>query len=129
MELDYDLRACLQHNPQDGITEETITTVLAVWEGENEGDDWRWVVDLADGRFAFIQGGCDYTGWDCQSDADSEFAVTPQEAAGHALTVNRYKSNGQEVYESLMAQLADGKNETWRESKDREFSVVSGQSL
>ena len=62
MELDYDLEACLQENPQDDITPETISAVLAVWEGENDGDDWRWVLAMRDGRFAFVQGGCDYTG-------------------------------------------------------------------
>ena len=68
--IDWDLVACLQYNAQDGFTVADIAKVLAVVEGENDGADWRWVLRLNDGRFVFLQGGCDYTGWDCQSSAD-----------------------------------------------------------
>ncbi len=61
--IDYDLRACLEYNPQTfGVDE--IQKIHAVWEGENDSDSWRWVLQLKDGRFAFLQGWCDYTGWD-----------------------------------------------------------------
>lgn len=125
-QLDYDLSACLIYNPQDGITEETITSVLAVWEGENDGDDWRWVVELTDGRRAYIQGGCDYTGWDCVSNADSWFIEATEDIARLAVEYAGYRGNGEEVAASLLRQIAEGKNETWREAKDREFGVVSG---
>ena len=148
MELDYDLEGCLQYNPQEGITPETIAAVVAVWEGENDGDDWRWVLAMNDGRFAFVQGGCDYTGWDCQSWATSVFAATVDDAAkyalgddtpagtllepqglGHMISMMNgdYMSNANEVYESLARQIAEGKDTTWRESKDAEFGVTSGR--
>lgn len=134
MELDYDLDACLRYNPQDGITPDTIAAVLAVWEGENDGDDWRWVIRLNDGRFAFIQGGCDYTGWDCQSWATSVVADTAERAATFArgedtpALFGSYMKNATEVYDSLLRQITDGKSETWREQKDRELGVVSGRT-
>lgn len=148
--LDYDLSACLEYNPQPGVHEDNIVRVLAVWEGENDEDDWRWVVDLDNGKFAFIQGGCDYTGWDCQSWATSVLTSTPEEAAwyargehsevgsllepqgfGHMLNIlsGSYMNNVGEVYESLMRQLSEGKDKTWRETKDEEFGVTSGAPL
>lgn len=44
-----------------------VARVIATREGENDGPDWLCVVELKDGRFAFVSAGCDYTGWDCQS--------------------------------------------------------------
>lgn len=139
--LDYDLCACLEYNPQS-FTAEDIAHVLAVWEGENDGDDWRWVIALNDGRFAFLQGGCDYTGWDCQSWATSVFDDTPEAAAkralgdvsvedshpsdagmGHMLNIlsGNYMENAQEVYKSLMDQLSSEKVKTWRERMDKDM--------
>lgn len=115
--IDYDLMACLEYNPQEGFTIEDVERVLAVWEGENDGDDWRWVLELNDGLFAFLQGGCDYTGWDCQSDAHSHITSTPGTAAAFA------GSKGTPVYDSLWQQLASGKRATWRESTDAEMGI------
>ena len=67
--IDYDLMACLEYNPQP-FTVGDIKRVVAVWEGENDVDDWRWVLRIRGkvakerGKFVFLQGGCDYTGWD-----------------------------------------------------------------
>ena len=68
--LDYDLMACLEYNDVS-ITLFDIENVIAVWEGQNDGDSWRWIIKVSPecskkngGRFAFIEGGCDYTGWD-----------------------------------------------------------------
>lgn len=144
MILDYDLSACLEYNPQNGINNETVVDILAVWEGENDGDDWRWVVALTDGTFAFIQGGCDYTGWDCQSWAVSTIIQTPEQAAfcalgqdvqleelfqpvgfGHMMSMltGSYMGNREEVFLSLWEQLGSEKDETWRERKDKEFGI------
>jgi len=46
---------------------ENIVEVIQAIEGENDGADWIAVVRLKDGRYAFVQAGCDYTGWDCQA--------------------------------------------------------------
>lgn len=115
--IDYDLSACLEYNPQDGFTVEDIAEVLAVWEGENDGDDWRWILRLQDHRFVFLRGGCDYTGWDCQSYAVSFFAASAVECLNHE-TVN-------DVHTELLVQLENGKNKTWRETKDDELKPPS----
>lgn len=117
-DLDYDLTACLRYNPQDGLTPMTVDRVLAVTEGENDGEDWRWVVALRDGRFAYIQGGCDFTGWDCISYAWSVIDQTAGDAAGSA--------QPEAAVATLRNQLANGKKQTWREAKDRELGVTSG---
>ena len=116
--IDHDLFTCLKENPQP-FTIDDIAKVLAVHEGANDGDDWRWVLSLNDGRFVFLQGWCDYTGWDCQSDASSAFADTPEGAAKEALN----HENSQPVYESLVAQLESTKTETWREKTDKELGL------
>lgn len=142
--IDYDLDACLEYNPQPfNILD--IERVLAVWSGENDGDDWRWIILLRDGRYVFLQGGCDYTGWDCQSWATSEFAETAEQAAekakgdisaeegnapwnagfGHMLNImdGTYMANANEVYDSLTQQLTEGKDKTWREKMDNEMGL------
>ena len=37
-------------------------------EGENDESDWLIWGQLKDGRWFFIEAGCDYTGWDCRAD-------------------------------------------------------------
>lgn len=120
MELDYDLRACLENNPQDSYTEADIEKVLAVYEGENDGDNWRWILHLKDGRFVYLSGGCDYTGWDCQSNAYSEFSDTQQGAVDYELAESDFN---REVHQMLTAQLTEGKAQTWREKTDQEFGL------
>jgi len=57
---------------EDGVSveeffREDVEEVIAMSEGENDGPDWLLVAKLKDGRFAFLEAGCDYTGWDCQA--------------------------------------------------------------
>jgi hypothetical protein len=60
--IDTDLMGCLGDNPQS-FTIDEILKVHAVIEGENAAKNWHWLVTLTQGRFAYITGGCDYTGW------------------------------------------------------------------
>lgn len=50
-----------------GFTIDDVAEVIAHVEGENDEKDWQVVVELKDGRAAWISAGCDYTGWDCQA--------------------------------------------------------------
>jgi hypothetical protein len=78
--LGHDLCAALEYNTVtlspcetfvgesgDTLASSMVKTVLEEVAGENDGADWLWLVRLEDGRIAFVWGGCDYTGWDCQS--------------------------------------------------------------
>lgn len=62
--FDYDLVAALEYNPQAHFGINDIEEVLAVYEGQNDGEEWRWILALKNGKFAYAIGGCDYTGWD-----------------------------------------------------------------
>lgn len=143
--IDYDLHACLEYNGQPEFGVDDIQQVLAVWNGANDEADWRWVVKLGRRKYAFIQGGCDYTGWDCQSWATSAITTTPLKAArfalGEKLTLTgpgpeaggfgklisllggTYMQDAAEVYQDLVKQIKSRKQETWREKKDKEFGL------
>lgn len=116
--LDYDFVACLQYNevPFDLLQ---VKRVVAVVEGENDGANWHWVVELNDGRFAYLQGGCDYTGWDCKSWATTAFYKTAEEAVQGGAGQEKDDAAKSKLFE----QLAQGKSETWREKMDRFFGL------
>lgn len=44
-----------------------VIEIIAADPGENDEQEWVCALELADGRFAYIEAGCDYTGWDCQA--------------------------------------------------------------
>lgn len=87
-----------QHNPAnlsaslgysgslDHFTRDDVVEILAISDGENDGPDWLIAVRLYDGRFAFLCGWCDYTGWDCQSNASCVLAATRDDLVRYALT-------------------------------------------
>ena len=58
-----DLKYAMKYNPLEFSYGE-IAAILAEIEGEYDGAHWHWVVSLNDGRYAYISGGADYTGWD-----------------------------------------------------------------
>lgn len=76
--IGYDIVAALHNNPGKALAWVDLegATVLHELTGDNDGPDWHWLVRLSDGRHAYIHGGCDYTGWDCRSDADVHLAAT-----------------------------------------------------
>lgn len=65
--LDHNLLAAMQNN---GYTSARVVKLLAHIDGDNGGPNWHWIVSLTNGSFAYITGGCDYTGWDYRSDLD-----------------------------------------------------------
>lgn len=121
--IDWDLVACLQYNAQDGFTVADIAKVLAVVEGENDGADWRWVLRLNDGRFVFLQGGCDYTGWDCQSSADSAIVDTIAAVLQAARDAGRFEKNDAEIIANLARQIVGAKELTWHEQTGKDFGL------
>jgi hypothetical protein len=45
------------------FTRDDVVRIVAMAEGENDGDAWIGVFELGDGRFACLRAWCDYTGW------------------------------------------------------------------
>jgi len=112
--VDYDLFSRLEYNPQK-FTVDDIVRVLAVVEGENDGANWHWVILLTNKRVVYLTGGCDYTGWDCQSWASSWFI--------NGIPDLTEKCDNEKVVYMLRYQLRRGKETTWREKMDKEFRL------
>jgi hypothetical protein len=80
-----------------------VAEVIASVNGENDERAWVCVVRLRDGRFAALEGSCDYTGWDCRASAscmvsdtlDSvvRFGVSKPECDRLGLTVEEEPAN------------------------------------
>lgn len=51
------------------LADSLIIDIVMEQEGQNDCEDWIWVVTVADGRRWRLSGWCDFTGWDCQSSA------------------------------------------------------------
>lgn len=75
----YDLRAAIEYNPGE-VAFEDIGAILFELTGEHDGAGYHWIVGLRDGCFAYLEGGCDFTGWDCQSHLNYHRAATLDEA-------------------------------------------------
>lgn len=45
------------------FTREDVDEIIAMSDGENDGESWIGVFKLKDERYAYIEGSCDYTGW------------------------------------------------------------------
>jgi hypothetical protein len=82
---DYDWKEAFTYAPnvrtatgcaKDVFGIEDVAEVIKAEPGENDGPSWLMVGKLKDGRFFFLEAGCDYTGWDCQAGGDSQVADT-----------------------------------------------------
>lgn len=69
----------------DPITRETVTEIIVISEGENDGDSWLIVGKLTDGRYFFLTAWCDYTGWDCRSGGNADVGLTLEDVIVHGL--------------------------------------------
>ena len=49
--------------PTHPFTREDVTEILGTRVGENDESDWLIAGKLRDGRYFFLEAGCDYTGW------------------------------------------------------------------
>lgn len=54
---------------------ENIEHVIACAEGEHDGPEWLALLQMKDGRVAWLRAGCDYTGWDCQAGGSVEYGT------------------------------------------------------
>ena len=53
-----------------------VQDIEMIEQGQNDGGEWTWRVEV-DGEVWYAVGGCDYTGWDCQSHL--EWSQVPNE--------------------------------------------------
>ena len=99
--LDDDLVSAMENNLTFfGLDE--IQEICAVVEGENDGPDWHWILLLKDGSYKYLTGGCDYTGWDCQS---SLVELTIKNIDDLDTTIETRDHNDRPIRELLKGQL------------------------
>lgn len=63
-----------------------VKRLIASDEGENDVRDWILVAEMLDGRFMFLNAGCDYTGWDCRAGGSAWWAPTLELLVQRGLT-------------------------------------------
>jgi hypothetical protein len=84
---------------------DNIDVIVAEVCGANDEYDWHWLLQMKDGTFRYAHGGCDYTGWDCQSSAYiSEPVPTVEDALGLTPVIERYCTR--KIRENLARQLS-----------------------
>lgn len=99
---DSDLEYCFQYDCS--MDPKEIKNVLAQVPGEADGFNWHWIVEMNDGTFFYVTGGCDYSGWGCQDWGEAKEASSPLEAA--ELTVNdEYRPEKKSIRQQLIDQL------------------------
>ncbi len=62
-----------------GFTMDDVECVIASDDGENDGQSWIAVFHLKNDSYAYLEAGCDYTGWDCQADGTCWVKTTLEE--------------------------------------------------
>lgn len=73
---------------------EDVEEIIAISDGENDGENWLGVFKLKDGRFAVIDAGCDYTGWGCREWGTAEVAGSLEEVIRLRLSNDQRKRLG-----------------------------------
>lgn len=68
----YDFEASLDRTQ---LTQADIETCIAAWGRAGDGSEWSggFLMKLKDGRYAYLTGWCDYTGWGCQDGVELIF--------------------------------------------------------
>lgn len=61
------------------FTREDVAEILAIEDGVHDEESWIGLFRLNDGRFAYLEAGCDYTGWDCQASGSAQVADTMEQ--------------------------------------------------
>lgn len=56
------------------ITPEDVKRIIHYRPGENDDFSWLYVLEMTDGRFAYVSAWCDYTGWGCRDGAEVSYA-------------------------------------------------------
>lgn len=81
------IRTAYQCDPAPFGLDDVAEALHAV-NGENDGPSWLMVGKLKDGRYFFLDAGCDYTGWDCQASGDAQVADTLENLIRYGMTTD-----------------------------------------
>jgi hypothetical protein len=86
--------------PTESFIREDVVEIIATADGENDGPNWLGVFLLKDGRYAMVDAGCDYTGWDCQAWGTAEVCGTLDEMIRWGLSNEQRKRLNLELKEA-----------------------------
>jgi hypothetical protein len=65
----------------EGFTKDDIAEAISAWGEQGDYAEWRggFLLHLKDGRYAYVEGWCDTSGWGCQDDVETAlFAERPE---------------------------------------------------
>lgn len=80
-----------------GFTIDDIKFIIAYSVGENDAENWIAVVHLKDSRYAMVDAGCDYTGWDCRCWGTSAVAESLADIIRFGMDADKRKRLGLEL--------------------------------
>jgi len=80
--------------PDSIFTREDVKKIYGLREGQNDGDRWLLYGLLKDGRYFYLEAGCDYTGWDCQAFGFARVSLTKKGIKRTGLTEEARKVFG-----------------------------------
>lgn len=109
--VDDDLAYLFEHFGEVSLGE--IEDVLAVWEGQNDRDSWRWIIATTDHKFLYYSAWCDYTGWGCQDGSE----LTICESRIDALTCEPDIAVREDLFNQV---VKGGRSEVWTDTIDME---------
>jgi hypothetical protein len=104
--IDSDLSCNCEYNLSgDTFQLDEVAYVLASVMGENDGPQYFWLCAMKDHTYAVVDGGCDYTGWDCQSSGQAEIYPTLKLAIAALPELDEEYHGGRKIRESVLRQL------------------------
>ena len=66
------------------IKEDDVKRVTAAWGTEGDYAEWEggFLMEMKDGRWCYVEGWCDTTGWGCQDGAEVKWFTAEPELVG-----------------------------------------------
>jgi hypothetical protein len=73
------LASCRRDDGESAIQNAELVRCVAAWGQNGDYSEWSggFLVELKSGRFAYLTGWCDTTGWGCQDGASCTFFDAP----------------------------------------------------
>ena len=99
-----------------------VVDILACVPGEADGFAWHWIIKFGIQEYAYITGGCDYSGWGCLGDwGNISFTGNAEQAARYADVVEKG------ITQQLMSQL-EGKQPYGLREEVKSHAKNAGQT-
>lgn len=100
-----DLISAIENNGLKTFTINDMDEIMYEIPGENDEFSWWWIIRLINGKFALLEGGCDHTGWGCQSHLTEMGIFNSAELAAQA-TPEEEKYSHRNIRRNLLAQIS-----------------------